>query len=105
MKFIVQQWDLSPNESHLGWSAGRWTDICAPTTNPSDPSWEAGDAGHAFNMAVLRNPDHKLQSTTYRVLPYSGGATFNVGVNLDATDHNSADTTDTTDTTVERKGA
>lgn len=81
MKWIVQMYHHKPGQY------GKWIDIRAETFALGEPIWEAPDAGSAFHAAVISNPEHKLEAVTYRVLPFDGGASFNVGINVDLVPH------------------
>lgn len=77
-RFVVQQWV----------EGTRWQDVLAPVKPGGNVlTWEAEDAGDAFRMAVLNNPDHRLVPASYRVLPYEQGAGFTVEVNIDGQAH------------------
>lgn len=80
MKWIVQEYVQS--------ASGRcWQDLEPDEAYRNEWAWEAGDAGEAFKLAVLENRWHKIKTTTYRVLPHTGGASFNLAVNVDAAEH------------------
>lgn len=68
-----------------------WEDVVPKVGTPwRNPAWEADDAGHAFKLAVLDNAGERIQAQTYRVLPFTGGARFHVDLNIDATEHDTA---------------
>lgn len=79
MKWIVQEY--AGGRDHL------WRDISSGLYSYRPELWEAEDAGAAFALAVINNPNRRIESTRYRVLLYDGGATFNVGINVDAAEH------------------
>ena len=53
-------------------------------------AWEAEDAGRAFRAAVLDNEWENTRTGSYLVLPWTGGATFDVAINLEARTHDEA---------------
>lgn len=55
--------------------------------NEHDGTWPAATPGDAFRLAVLENISERVESTSYMVLPFAGGATFSVSVNLEAEEH------------------
>lgn len=66
----------------------RWEDIEPLITSHLQPAvWDADDPGAAFKRAVLDNPDARLTSTSYRVLPWEEGATFSIAVNVEGQAH------------------
>jgi hypothetical protein len=81
-------WLVQRYEPGSGWRNGRWADVLPPEHDfGRHPQWPASDAGDAFRLAVINNPTERLTSVSYRVLPYVGGATFNVAVNVEGTEH------------------
>lgn len=80
--WIVLRWE--PGSDRAWWREVR-SDI--QTVANGDHIWRAADAGDAFRQAVLDNPREELRTTSYRVLRYEGGATFNIGVNVEAREH------------------
>lgn len=69
-RYVVQRFlDFSADHED------RWTDV-----------WkgEASDAGEALNAAIIRNPEHRIEATTYRVAEEA--LTVSVSINLEATD-------------------
>lgn len=80
--WVVQRWDRGKI----------WVDVKAPE---SDGLWSAATAAEAFHQAILRHmvekqyisTDRAVQATSYRVLPWLGGAVFNVSINVDAVEN------------------
>jgi hypothetical protein len=86
MKWVVQRFDGIDTGPRNDWPtpmSPRWVDI-EPYKNGC---WEAADAGGAFNLAVLQNANHRLNGTSYRVLPFDGGMTFDLRLNVEGREH------------------
>lgn len=74
-----------------------WQDIVpgGATFNHDGKTWEASSPQDAFAKAMASGQDapfeddgaRPLVEGEYRVLPFGGGATFRVGVNVDETVH------------------
>lgn len=66
----------------------KWEDVNPPRHRlVGNGTWDAEDAADAFSKAVLNNEFERMRSSSYRVLPYDGGMTMNVAVNMEKEDH------------------
>ncbi len=80
-KWVVLRWVPSSPPSPP--SKPTWQEVAPPVGE----AWEAVDAGHAFLLAVIDNVHERIDGTSYRVLPFEGGATFNVAINVEGKEH------------------
>jgi hypothetical protein len=49
--------------------------------------WEAADATEAFQKAVVENYREQVTSGSYRILPFDGGMTINVTIDIEKEPH------------------
>lgn len=79
MRWVVQEYQAATNA---------WKDIRnLEALPPLEGSWEADNADSAFSRAVMQNDEHRINGTSYRILPLDGGITFNVRLHVDAQEH------------------